>query len=54
MNLFAQNRLGSWTFQSLADLEAGRASEYRIAVPAPTDPAAGLATIKANQHSLYA
>ena len=53
INLFAQNRLGAWNFASLAALEAGTPSRYRIAAPAPTDPAAGLATIKANQHAIY-
>jgi hypothetical protein len=53
VNLFAQNRLGAWNFANLAQLEAGVATRYRIAAPAPTDPAGGLATIKANQHSIY-
>jgi len=53
INLFAQNRLGAWNFGSLTALDNGTASRYRVSAPAPTDPFAGLATIKANQHSVY-
>jgi hypothetical protein len=53
VNLFAQNRLGAWNFASLDALASGVASRYVISAPAPTDPNAGLATIKANSHSLY-
>jgi hypothetical protein len=53
INLFAQDRLGNWQFASLADLEAGRPTSYVVRSPAPTDPYEGLATIRANQHSIY-
>lgn len=53
VNLFAQNRLGNWTFASMDDLSAGKASSYVISAPAPTDPYDGLATIRANTYSLY-
>ena len=38
VNLFAQDRLGNWQFNTLADLQAGRASSYVVRAPAPTDP----------------
>ena len=54
INLFAQNSMGSWTFQSLDSLRQGLASDYRASAPAPTDPYNGLATIRANTYALYA
>lgn len=54
INLFAQNSMGSWTFQSLDSLNNGLASIYQASAPAPTDPYNGLATIRANNYSLYA
>lgn len=54
INLFAQNSIGSWTFQSIDSLNNGFASNYQISAPAPTDPYNGLATIRANSHALYA
>jgi outer membrane receptor protein involved in Fe transport len=53
-NLFAQNRYGTWRFNSMADFQAGRASNYVISAPAPTDKANGLATFRANNYSVYA
>jgi outer membrane receptor protein involved in Fe transport len=54
VNLFAQNRLGAWEFNSLADLQNGVASRYQVSAPAPTDPNAGIATVRANTYALYA
>jgi hypothetical protein len=54
INLFAQNSMGSWTFQSLDSLNNGLASNYQVSAPAPTDPYNGLATIRANTYALYA
>ena len=54
INLFAQNSMGSWTFQNLNALNSGQASGYVISAPAPTDPYNGLATIRANNYALYA
>jgi outer membrane receptor for ferrienterochelin and colicin len=54
INLFAQNSMGTWTFQSLDSLNNGLASNYVISAPAPTDPYNGLATIRANTYALYA
>jgi hypothetical protein len=54
VNLFAQNRLGAWEFNSLADLQNGVASRYAVSSPAPTDPNGGIATIRANTYGLYA
>jgi hypothetical protein len=54
VNLFAQNRLGNWTFTSLANFQAGTATSYQVSVPAPTDPANGLATFRANNYGVYA
>lgn len=54
INLFAQNSMGSWTFQSLDSLNNGLASNYQVSAPAPTDPYNGLATIRANTYAVYA
>ena len=54
INLFAQNSIGSWTFNSLDDLNNGVASAYVVSSPAPTDPFNGLATVKATTYSAYA
>ena len=53
INLFSNNSLGNWTFASPADLSAGTAATYIISAPAPTDPYAGLATIRANSYGVY-
>jgi hypothetical protein len=53
INLFGQNSLGSWTFTSLANFQAGIASNYVVSAPAPTDPNAGLATIKTSTYTGY-
>lgn len=53
VNLFAQNSIGHWTFANLAALEAGTASSYVFAAPAPTDPNGGISTVKANQYAVY-
>lgn len=54
INLFAQNSIGSWTFTSLDNLNAGIASNYVVSSPAPTDPYKGLATINATSYTWYA
>jgi hypothetical protein len=54
INLFASNSMGNWTFADLNALSNGTASSYTISAPAPTDPYNGLATIRANNYSLYA
>ena len=53
INLFAQNSIGSWTFTSLANFQAGIASNYVVSSPAPTDPFNGLATINASTYTGY-
>jgi hypothetical protein len=53
INLFAQNSIGSWRFSSLADLDAGRANQYIVSAPAPTDPYGGLATIEGTTWTWY-
>jgi hypothetical protein len=53
INLFGQNSMGAWTFNTLADLQAGNPSAYSVSAPSPTDPANGLATFRANMYSFY-
>ena len=53
INLFGQNSKGSWTFNNLAAFQAGTPSSYSVSAPSPTDPAAGLATFRANMYSFY-
>ena len=53
VNLFGQNSLGSWTFQSLDSLRNGLASNYVVSAPAPTDPNAGRATIRSATYTGY-
>jgi hypothetical protein len=53
INLFGQNSKGSWTFASPAAFYAGTPVTYAVSAPAPTDPAAGLATFRANMYSFY-
>ena len=53
INLFANNSLGNWTFNTPDSLSAGLASSYTISAPAPTDPYNGLATIRANTYGVY-
>ncbi len=53
INLFGQNSLGSWTFSSLANFQAGIASNYVVSAPAPTDLNNGLATIKTATYTGY-
>jgi hypothetical protein len=53
INLFGQNSMGSWTFSDLASFQAGNPVSYSVSAPAPTDPAAGLATFRANMYSFY-
>ena len=53
VNLFGQNSLGNWEFANLAALQAGTASRYQVSAPSPSDPAAGLATFRANMYSFY-
>jgi Carboxypeptidase regulatory-like domain len=60
-NLFGQNSLGAWTFQSLDSLNgtcptcAGTAiaSSYAVSAPATTDPSNGIAIILANMYGIY-
>jgi hypothetical protein len=54
VNLFAQNSLGSWTFNDLTSLQNGIASSYSVSAPNPADPAKGLATFHASMLALYA
>lgn len=54
INLFAQNKLGNWTFNSLDSLNQGLPSSYVISAPAPTDPNGGIATVRANMYGFYA
>jgi outer membrane receptor protein involved in Fe transport len=54
INLFAQNSLGSWTFNDLTSLQNGVASSYSVSAPNPIDPAKGLATFHASMLALYA
>ncbi|MGV3711191.1 MAG: TonB-dependent receptor [Gemmatimonas sp.] len=53
INLFAQNSIGSWQFNSLDSLNNGIASQYAFSAPAPTDPYNGLATINGTTYSAY-
>ena len=53
INLFGQNSMGSWTFSDLTSFQAGNPVSYSVSAPAPTDPAAGLATFRANMYSFY-
>ena len=61
VNLFGQNRLGNWTFNSLDSL-AGTcatcggqaiAASYSTSAPSPTDPMKGLAIARAHLYSGY-
>ncbi|MDQ6719058.1 MAG: carboxypeptidase regulatory-like domain-containing protein [Gemmatimonadota bacterium] len=53
VNLFGQNRLGYWFFNSLDSLANGIPAEYRTSAPSPTDPAQGLAVARAHLYSGY-
>jgi len=53
INLFGQNSMGSWTFADTNALKAGTPVSYSVSAPSPTDPAAGLATFRANMYSFY-
>jgi outer membrane receptor protein involved in Fe transport len=53
VNLFSNNSLGNWTFASPTEFSAGRAVSYLVSAPAPTDPYAGIATIRANTYGVY-
>ena len=53
VNLFGQNSLGSWTFNSLDSLNRGIASNYVVSAPSPTDPAHGIATFQAKLYAFY-
>jgi hypothetical protein len=54
VNLFGQNRLGNWTFNSLDSLAKGIPASYSTSAPSPTDPAKGLAVARAHLYSGYA
>ncbi len=53
VNLFASNAYGVWEFANLDSLNKGVANRYVIATPAPTDPDAGIARVKARSNSFY-
>ncbi|HEY5492114.1 MAG TPA: carboxypeptidase regulatory-like domain-containing protein [Gemmatimonadaceae bacterium] len=53
INLFSNNSMGNWTFNSLDDFNNGKASSYIISAPAPTDPYKGLATVKSASYTAY-
>jgi hypothetical protein len=53
INLFGQNSMGSWTFSDSTQFKAGNPVSYSVSAPSPTDPAAGLATFRANMYSFY-
>ncbi|MDQ2890644.1 MAG: carboxypeptidase regulatory-like domain-containing protein [Gemmatimonadota bacterium] len=53
INLFGQNSLGSWTFNSLDSLNRGLASNYVVSAPSPTDPAHGIASFHAALYAYY-
>src|SRR6185436_21034091 len=53
INLFGQNSMGSWTFADTTQLRLGNPVSYSVSAPSPTDPAAGLATFRANMYSFY-
>ena len=53
VNLFANNSMGNWTFNSLDDFNNGKPSSYIISAPAPTDPYKGLATVKSAAYTAY-
>lgn len=53
VNLFGQNSMGSWTFADSTQFKAGNPVSYSVSAPSPTDPAAGLATFRANMYSFY-
>lgn len=53
INLFGQNSMGSWTFNTLAAFQAGTPSSYSVSAPLLTDPAAGLVNFRANMYSFY-
>jgi hypothetical protein len=53
VNLFGQNSMGNWAFANLDSLRRGVAASYQVSAPSPTDPAAGLATFRANLYSFY-
>ncbi len=53
INLFGQNSMGSWTFTDSTQFKAGNPVSYSVSAPSPTDPAAGLATFRANMYSFY-
>lgn len=53
INLFGQNSMGSWTFTDTTQLRLGNPVSYSVSAPSPSDPAAGLATFRANMYSYY-
>ena len=53
VNLFGQNRLGNWTFNSLDAFSQGVASSYSVSAPAPTDNNNGLVIARAHLYSGY-
>ena len=53
INLFGQNSKGSWTFANIGAFGTGTPVSYSVSAPSPTDPAAGLATFRANMYSFY-
>jgi hypothetical protein len=53
VNLFGQNRLGNWTFNSMDSLRIGKPASYTVSVPAPTDLNHGLVIARAHLYSGY-
>jgi hypothetical protein len=53
VNLFGQNRLGNWVFNSLDSLRQGIAASYTVSAPAPTDKNNGLVIARAHLYSGY-
>lgn len=53
INLYASNALGAWTFKTLDDFVAGKASGYVGGIPYPTDPYKGVADVTAATYTGY-
>ncbi len=52
-NVFFPASLGVWNFNSIADLQAGTASRYEIALPGATRPDGPVADFKVRQYGVY-
>ena len=51
VNLFGQNRLGNWVFNSLDSLARGLPASYTVSAPASTDKNNGLVIARAHLYS---